>query len=159
MFDFVAYRIGIGSIQFLQTTSEPPIPTGVDIYDPHVKQMLQFSCLFFPTCISLNTLPFVSFSKTISKKTPSLLQLWFPQSFEFVVCWPVRNGFPQLVGAPDHQWCNSLIGHVLCAGQCWASSSGQASPHHLGKRTELRALWAPPPIISLGQVGIPMGLI
>ena len=105
------------------------------------------------------TLSFVSFSKTISKKTPSLLQLWFPQSFEFVVCWPVRNGFPQLVGAPDHQWCNSLIGHVLCAGQCWASSSGQASPHHLGKRTELRALWAPPTIISLGQVGIPMGLI
>ena len=106
-----------------------------------------------------HTLSFVSFSKTISKKTPSLLQLWFPQSFEFVVCWLVRNGFPKLVGAPDHQWCNSLIGHVLCAGQCWAPSSGQASPHHLGKRTELRALWAPPPIISLGQVGIPMGLI
>ena len=112
----------------------------------------------FPCLYQSKFIFYVTFSKTISKKTPSLLQLWFPQSFEFVVCWPVRKGFPQLVGAPDHQ-CNSLIGHVLCAGQCWASSSEQASPHHLGKRTELRALWAPPTIISLGQVGIPMGLI
>ena len=82
-----------------------------------------------------HTLSFVSFSKTISKKTPSLLQLWFPQSFEFVVCWPVRNGFPQLVGAPDHQWCNSLIGQL---GMC--SVLGYVGHHHQGRHPPIT--WA-----------------
>ena len=82
-----------------------------------------------------HTLSFVSFSKTISKKTPSLLQLWFPQSFEFVVCWPVRNGFPQLVGAPDHQWCNSLIGQL---GMC--SVLGNVGHHHQGRNPPIT--WA-----------------
>ena len=40
MFDFVPQLIGNSSFQFLQTTIELPIPTGVDIYDPLVKQML-----------------------------------------------------------------------------------------------------------------------
>ena len=83
-----------------------------------------------------HTLSFVSFSKTISKKTPSLLQLWFPQSFELRgPLGPFWTPHPNLWG-PD-QWCILIAGHVLGTGHppCWAK--GQNLGHTLGITTHL----------------------
>ena len=69
------------------------------------------------------------------------LQLWFPIHSSFVVSWVP-------IGSPPNLWVQTIS-----LGMCWALDriSRTLGIPHLGKRTELRANWAPPYMGYLGN--------
>ena len=80
-------------------------------------------------------------SKKISTKTPSFCSCGSHSHSSYVVSW-VPFGPPPTCGSSD-QWC-ILIGHVLGITGQHQQDIAWTSPQQLGKRTELRAYWAPP---------------
>ena len=136
MFDFIPNWIGIGSFQFLQTTIEPPIPTGVDIYDPHVKQMLSFSCLSriwrhqnFPTCI-------IPYLLSVSQKRSARKRLLFCScgSHSHSSLWSVGRSE---MGSPN-LWVLLTTSATVWLGMC--SVLGNVGHHHQGRHPPIT--WA-----------------
>ena len=104
----------------------------------HQDSSLKF-CLSFQIPRRLHVL-----TKTKVKRSAQnvfFLQLWFPIHSSFVVSWVP-------IGPPPNLWVQTIS-----LGMCWALDriSRTLGIPHLGKRTELRANWAPPYMGYLGN--------